>query len=67
MKKLVIFLFALLLALSLAGCEQGQHAPAEQNPPAPRAVFSDDFGGEISIVPIDVTAKSSLEGAQAQL
>ena len=67
MKKLVIFLFALLLALSLAGCEQGEHAPAEQNPaPANTPIaFSDDFGSDISLVPVDVAVKR--EGAAAQL
>ncbi len=54
MKKLVIFLCGLLLALSLAGCEQREHTPAEQNPPAQRSIFSEDFGGDISLVPIEV-------------
>ncbi len=54
MKKLVIFLCGLLLALSLAGCEKGEKTPSEQTPPTPRALFSEDFGGEISVVPIEV-------------
>ncbi|MBP3313860.1 MAG: PepSY domain-containing protein [Oscillospiraceae bacterium] len=56
MKKILIFLLGLLLALSLAACQQPAPAPEAQTPPPadPPSASLADSAGNASIEPADI-------------